>query len=293
MHNPKPSRQPVHSLIARMGPEERIEGYYRFQRLTRKRAADGMEVWHVRLADRSGVLDTYVPCEDAMDVVYPLPEHLLVHTAFRTRQFKDRLVADLLSLDPLVDIHEPGLALDRLPRPAASSGNTLDELAALVTGMHLPVLRHAVDLLLNNEPLAASWITATNQLFERSVAAATTALELPLGRDERDLLMVACLFREVGELPIFENWSHDYGMPPPIPTRCLTLERCAPALQWLDDAQPAAARCLRQLWTLGLAPVTYQTPLALAHGLELATELARKRYPVMGDTRPLRVDSWD
>ena len=287
MSNRNASSPASHTLIARLGAHERVTGRYRFQSLNRRRNTDGFEVWHVRLADRSGVLDTYVPCKEA-EQLYPLPTDLLVHAEFRTRPFQNRLVADLLDLDPLIDGGEANLALDRLPRPTARDPRFLDELAELLGSLTNTVLRAAIDRVLANDALALDWINAGDGLFAQSVTAAGIALELPrLAREERELALVACLFRRLGELPLFDPWAAEWGQPPGVAPGCLTLERCAPALQCLDEGWPEAARCLRQLWSIGLAPISEHTPLALAHAVELACELASRPLMVPPKTEPV------
>lgn len=278
--------KPAHSLIARLAAEERVEGFYRYQSLKRRRSVDGVDIWHVPLADRSGVIDTYVRCSEN-NCLYPLPADVLVHATFRTRLFHDRLVADLIDFDPLVETGDPMLALDRLPRPCARPPEALDQLTELVQGFDNDVLRHAVNLLLANDSLTLPWISGASGLFARGVETAMIAAELPrFSREERELLIVACLFRHTGELALYDDWIRTNGGAPPVPEACLTLELCAPALQWLHGTWPAAANCLRQLWGLGLLPVTYEPHLAMAYAMELVEQLASGKRMKPHDMMP-------
>lgn len=278
MHKPNP---PAHSMIARLGANEVVEGRYRFHSLNRKRTADGVELWHVALSDRSGVLDTYIQCADTDNVFYPFIPDIPVFARFKTRQHRGKLVADLIDFDPITGAPDIELAVHRLPRPSARSAIALDALAELLDEMQSADLRHAVDLMLANDMLALEWISAPDGAFDRCVHAAVIARELPrLSPEERELVMVACLFKEIGALSLYDEWMHgDVGQAAFVSPACLTLERVAPALQHLDMVNRDAARTLRQLWSLGLVPANAQTPLVLALAMELAMELAMQQHP--------------
>ena len=283
MHKPNQSAhraQSAHSLIARLGANEVVEGIYRFHSLNRKRTTDGVELWHVGLSDRSGVLDAWIPCAQTQNVFHHFIPDIPVFVRFKTRLHQGKLVADLIEFDPLTDVLDPALALDRLPRPSTRSAIALDALAGLLNDMQSTDLREAIDLLLVNDTLALEWISAPDGAFDRCVHAAAIATELPrLSREERQLLVVACLFKEIGALSLHDEWMRNFGQAPYVSPACLTLERVGPALQYLDLVNRDAARTLRQLWSLGLVPANVQTPMALALAMELATELAVQQHP--------------
>ena len=209
MHKPNP---PAHSLIARFGANEIVEGRYRFHSLNRKRTADGVELWHVALSDRSGVLDTYIQCADTDNVFYPFIPDIPVFARFKTRLHRGKLVADLIEFDPITGAPDIELAVHRLPRPSARSAIALDALAGLLDEMQSADLRHAVELMLANDMLALEWISAPDGAFDRSVHAAVIARELPrLSREEWELVAVACLFKDIGALSLHDEWMRDFG----------------------------------------------------------------------------------
>lgn len=257
-----------HSLIARLGPDERVEGCYRFQSLARRCNADGFEVWHVRLADRSGVIDTYRPC-DAGDIVYRPDTDALVHVAFRTRLFKDRLVADLLEFDFMDVVADPACALDRLPRPLAQSPEVLDRLAELVHGIRYDALRQALDRVLVDDRLMLNLISRPDVLFERTVDAASLIEEemYNFHRVEKEAAILACLLHPMGELSLCDEYYLREEQAQEKPKAALTLKRCEPALASLEQARPTEGDWLRQVLGVGCTGVTDLIPLAIAVSL--------------------------
>lgn len=254
-----------HSLIARLGPDERVEGCYRFQSLARRCNADGFEVWHVRLADRSGVIDTYRPCEGS-DIVYRPDTDALVHATFKTRLFKDRLVADLLEFDFMDVVADPACALDRLPRPLAQAPEVLDRLAELVHGIRYDALRQALDRVLVDDRLMLNLISRPDALFERTVDAANLIEEEMhnFHRLEKETAILACLLHPMGELSLCDEHYLREEQALEKPKAALRLKRCEPALAVLEQARPTEGDWLRQVLGVGCAGVTDLIPLAIA-----------------------------
>jgi len=254
-----------HSLIARLGPDERVEGCYRFQSLARRCNADGFEVWHVRLADRSGVIDTYRPC-DGCDIVYRPDIDALVHVALRTRRFKDRLVADLIEFDAMNVVADPACALDRLPRSLAQSPETLDKLVDLVHGLRNGELRQALDQVLVDDRLMLSLISRPDDLLERTVDAANLIEEEMryFGWVEQETAIVACLLHSMGDLILRDACYREEEQHLEKPRAALTLKRCEPALANLEQTRPTEGDWLRQVLTVGCAGVKDLVPLAIA-----------------------------
>lgn len=254
-----------HSLIARLGPDERVEGCYRFQSLARRCNADGFEVWHVRLADRSGVIDTYRPC-DGCDIVYRPDLDVLVHVAFRTRLFKDRLVADLVEFDAMNVVADPACAIDRLPRPLAQSPETLDRLAELVHGLRTDALRQALDKILADDRLMLNLIGRPDDLLERTVDAANLIEEEMryFGWVEQETAILACLLHPMGELSLHDEHYLREERQLEKPRAALTLKRCEPALARLEQTRPTEGNWLRQVLRIGCAGVEDLVPLAIA-----------------------------
>ncbi|MDO8787413.1 MAG: hypothetical protein Q7J42_05015 [Sulfuritalea sp.] len=254
-----------HSLIARLGPDERVEGCYRFQSLARRCSADGFEVWHVRLADRSGVIDTYRPCAGG-DIVYRPDIDTLVHVAFRTRRFKDRLVADLIEFDFMDVVADPACALDRLPRPLAQSPEVLDRLAELVHGIRHDALRQALDRVLVDDRLMLNLISRPDVLFERTVDAANLIEEEMYNFDwlEKETAILACLLHPMGELSLCDEYYVREEQALAKPRAALTLKRCEPALASLEQTRPTEGDWLRQVMGVGCAGVKDLVPLAIA-----------------------------
>lgn len=262
MNFPQKSR---HSLIARLGADERVEGCYRFQSLTRRRNADGFEVWHVRLADRSGVIDTYRPCEGC-DILYRPDTDSLVHVAFRTRLFKDRLVADLIEFDSMNVVADPIGAIDRLPRPLAQSPETLDRLAELVHGLRDDALRQALEQVLVDDRLMLNLISRPDDLLERTIDAANLIEEEMryFGWMEQETAILACLLHPMGELSLHDEHYLKEERQLEKPRAALTLKRCEPALARLEQTRPTEGNWLRQVLRVGCAGVEDLVPLAIA-----------------------------
>lgn len=257
-----------HSLIARLGAGERIAGYYRYVTGTRRRRSDGQESWHVRLADRSGVLDAYVPYVTTAPL-YPLPKHQLVYAEFRVHHYQNRLVGELLELDTLVD--EPDLAsvVDRLPCVATPHPKRLDQLAHLLNGLTVPSLRHFVDRVLMRDDLALAWIGDEQDRFTDAVVAADIAAEMPYFQaQERDLIVLGALFRDLGAVVL----QTEPVMRPRVPTGVLTIERCASGLAWLEQAWPYGAGCLRQIWA---GDMDGEEASVLGHAVGLMAKMAQ------------------
>lgn len=262
MKLPEKSR---HSLIARLGPDERVEGCYRFQSLNRRRNGDGFEVWHVRLADRSGVIDTYRPC-GGCDILYRPEADTLVHVAFRTRLFKDRLVADLLEFDAMNVVADPTCALDRLPRPLTQSPETLDRFAELVHGLRNGELRQALDQVLVDDRLMLNLISRPDTLLDTTVDAANLIEEEMryFGWVEQETAVVACLLHPMGELILRDAYYVKEERHLEKPRAALTLKRCEPALVQLEQTRPEEGSWLRQVLGLGCAGIRDLIPLAIA-----------------------------
>jgi hypothetical protein len=245
-----PSNGPAHSLIARLGAGQRVEGGYRLLSLEPRRRSDGYAVWHARLADRSGVIDAYRPAE-GVDLRTIVRANSLVFAEFRTRTHNGRLFADFDILDLLGGVPDPALAIDRLPRPLAHFPEALDHLVERVHGMGRSALRGCLERAFLADDLMLHWIGRTDDAFARSVGAATAVTHRIFPcyatRDARDLASVACLLRPMGSLPPLAG--EDPWRDPLARNRAAgyALTRCGPALDWLAGIDPVAARRLRGL----------------------------------------------
>jgi hypothetical protein len=257
-----------HSLIARLGPGERVERCYRFQSLAHRCNADGFAVWHVRLADRSGVIDTYRPCNRG-ELIYRPEVDALVHVEFKTRIFKDRLVADLLEFDFMDVVADPACALDQLPRPLTQSPEVLDRLADLVNGIHYDALRKALDCVLVDDRLMLNLISRPDALFERTVDAASLIEEelYHFDRLEKETAILACLLHPIGELLLHDEYEVREGQALESPKAMLRLKRCEPALASLEHTRLTAGDWLRQVLGVGITGVRDLVPLAIAVAL--------------------------
>lgn len=244
-----------HSLIAHLGPGERIEGCYRFKGSRMTTTADGVVYWQVRLADRSGILTAYYRVSGTARMM-SFPHDQLVFVAFRTHWHRNALIAELIECDPAIGEPEPALALDRLPCPDTGDTTVLDQLTALVQNLDSPVLRAALDQVLANDAVVFPWMRDAQKRFAQGVRAAGIAADLPyFGREERDLVVVASLLRSM------RRHFHDG----------------TPALRHLVNAWPRVARRLHQLLSLDTEPRRHDLPPALVHAAALAMALARDR----------------
>lgn len=265
---------PSHSLIARLDADERIAGTYRYLGGTRRRRADGHESWHVQLTDRSGVLDTYVSAEriGVLYPRYPLPHNTLVFAEFRTLQYRGRLVAELLELDPMVASADIGAVVDRLPRPATPVPQCLDLLSDLLQGLTVPALRGFAEQVLARDDLALAWLANRQNGFMNAMIAAQIAVDMPYFQaQERDLIAVGALFRDLGRValpPERPLWHR-------IPTGMLTIERCGAALAWLEKAWPEGAGSLRQIWAGDADGADPSQATVLGHAVGLMARMAR------------------
>lgn len=232
---------PVHSLLARLGHDEVVEGGYRLEFLVRRERNDRVPAWHARLADRSGILNVYLPAQQ-VQINACLPPHTLVFAGFETQLFEGRLVGLLRTLDALGCDPQPELALERIPRPVAHLPDALDRLAEVVSGLNSAPLRGALQRLFLEDALMLDWIARPDDLFARSVAAAMVAPEIvsPLFPEGSvgETALAACLMRPMGLLNVPD------GIPP---GHRRALARCARALDWLAGADPVAAGRLRRL----------------------------------------------
>lgn len=232
---------PDHSLIARLGSGEVVEGGYRLEFLVRRERHDRVPAWHARLADRSGTINAYLPA-NGVQVHACLPPNILVFVGFETQMFKGRLIATLRELDALGGDPRPELALDRLPRPVAHLPEALDHLADVVSALRSDALRGALQRLFLDDAMILDWIARPDDLFARSVAAAVAVPDI-LGSEyasrlDRETASVACLMRATGILEAPD------GTPPGLRR---ALARCGRALEWLAGADPVSARRLRRL----------------------------------------------
>lgn len=260
-----------HSLISRLNADERISGYYRYIGATRRRHVDGHESWHVQLTDRSGVLDAFAPCS-TITPLYPMPPHQLVYAEFRTHQYRQRLVAELLELDTLVVAPGNESVVDRLPRSGTHIPNCLDHLTDLLNGLTVPALRRFVDLVLSRDELALAWIGDKEKLFLNAVIAAEIAAEMPYFQvQERDLIVVGALFRDLGRVTLHPERNSVRGVAPGV----LTIERCAAGLAWLEQAWPYGAGCLRQIWAGDAYGEEPSQATVLGHAVGLMAKMAR------------------
>jgi len=230
-----------HSLIARLGPGEVVEGGYRLEYLVLRNRHDRVPAWHARLADRSGAINAYLPAPGVQANSF-LPPHTLVFAGFETQMSCGHLVALLRTLDVLGCDPQPELALARLPRSVAHLPEALDRLAELVAGMRSASLRGALQRLFLDDTLMLDWMARPDDLFARSVAAAMVAPEIvsPLFPEGSvgETALAACLMRPMGLLNVPD------GIPP---DHRRALKRCARALDWLTGADPVAALRLRRL----------------------------------------------
>lgn len=270
-----------HSQIANLNAQERVEGGYRLSELLSSRTNDGALSWHMKLSDRSGTIDAFWPHPQLpnLNLGGEKPEDILIDVGFRTRQYGSRLVADAYEINGTIESPEPRLALDRLPRHLANGTQYLDQLAVLVNGLQDERLREAVDVLLVSDDLTFNWISQPNDLLAHSVKSAEYARSLTaLDPQGQEVLIVACLFRHLGELVLYSQWIEDWGGAPPVPAQALTLELCAPALWQLQASWPEGANALRALWGYGLREIQNKEIQTLAIAMELACRVPRTNH---------------
>lgn len=275
-----------HSLIANLNAQERVEGGYRLSELLPSRTNDGALSWHMKLSDRSGTIDAFWPHPllPNLDLGGEKPNDILIDVGFRTRQYGSRLVADAYEINGTIESPEPRLALERLPRHLANGALYLDQLAMLVNGLQEERLRDAIDVLLVSDDLTFNWISQHNDLLAHSVKSAEYAKSL-IGLDPQgqEVLIVACLFRHLGELVLYSQWIDDWGGAPPVPAQALTLELCAPALWQLQASWPAGANALRALWGYGLRAIQNSQLQTLAVAMDLSCRVPRTNH-IKGET---------
>lgn len=272
-----------HSLIARLAPDERIAGYYRYVASARRPRHDGHTMWRIQLADRSGVLDTYVARTLATPVDLP-PTGQLAYAEFRTHAYRGRVVAELRELDTLIPVPDTASVVDRLPITAACDSQALTGLAQLLNDLAVPALRHFADRVLAQDALALAWIGDAQQRFQQALIAAHVAAQMPyFEAQERDLIVIGALFRNLGQVVVgaVSSGNGPASVPSGVPPGVLTLERCATALAWLEQAWPHGAGCLRQIWA-GPDGDDRHAGAVLGHAVRLMTRIAQ------GDVRGAR-----
>lgn len=260
-----------HSLIARLSADERVAGYYRYAAHAHRRQHDGHTVWRIQLADRSGAIDTYASRTLSTPFELP-PTHQLAYAEFRTYLYQGRLLAQLLELDTLMEPPGTEAVVDRLPRTATRYPTAMDGLAELLNGLSVPALRHFVDRVLAQDALALAWVGDDTNGFLQAVVAAEVASQMPyFHAQERDLIVVGALLRHLGAV-------HLPGTPRThreVPIGTLTIERCATGLQWLAQAWPYGAGCLRQILAGEDTGAEPSLNSVLGHAVSLVTQIAK------------------
>lgn len=233
-NTPAPQRQ--HSLIARLSPNEIIEGAYRVHDMTLRKRANGFRFWEIVLSDRTGEIQAFHRA-DGCGVSRTIVSDQLVFTSFRTRLHEGRLVANIIDLDNLGEFPDPMLALDRLPRIRAYRPEYLDKLHDLIGEFRDPILREALERLIMEDRLMLNLIERGDDLFAKTVLAASIApmLVLPSARniESEDTAKIICFMRSVSLLRLKgeKAGKPSYDMNAWRAQR--TLDRCGHIIAWL------------------------------------------------------------
>ncbi len=250
-----------HSLIAHLSPGERIRGRYRLWRAHINTRFDGVPYWQVQLADRSGLLNAFIWPEREFEPS-DLPPGAVVEAEFTTRQL-DGLVADIRYIDP-AESHSWNEGIELLPRPACPVPSALDGLAGLVSGISSLSLRELVCRVLGDDGIGLQLLTSpaslgahhgwAGGLLEHTVDVAQRVADWPnLGKDIRELAIVAAILHDIGKTKSFAAGPRLTALGRMVRHESLTLELCGVALRKLDRDRPEAGCLLRHVWTAGLA----------------------------------------
>jgi 3'-5' exoribonuclease len=262
-----------HTPLASLEPDERLRGHYRIHDMKSRTRNDGAVFWTITLTDNSGSLTCYGWPEQLGDSERTaLPRHTVVEVEARVRAFGNRLVADLVSLDPATPSLEDTGHL--LPWASCERPELLPRFRGMLGQIKFSALLHFIDRVLANESVMLAFLkvpaslqyhhAAFGGLFEHSIEVMEIVAGYPITiRAEREIALVGALFHDIGKTRTFDKHLRRTPCGNLVCHDALTLEICAPGLSYLDEAWPEAGLLLRHLWTAangasryGIAPRT-------------------------------------